>query len=335
MSEPLTHKEQLLLVALRKTPKGADQQALLVLLPTWSDNDVALTLNSLSGKQHVEFYMVLGKDSFFGRGMQTKYQSEQRTGSMSDNERIVYQFIKASGNRGTWIKDIKVKSGLHAQIVTQMIKNLEKKALIKSVKSVKTPTKKVYMLSEFEPSVELTGGAWYTDQELDVEFIDQLANQLHKYISAKSIPVDPQCIFPSSHPYPTCGDLHKWISRSGITTVQLARADVQSLIDRLIFDGKVEQVQSSQAFSVGGVGRGGRGEGPSSRGFGTVLSGDDDDDDEWNGDDDASEDVWAYRATRVQPLLGSAWTDVPCGRCPVFSFCQEGGPLFSVRFLST
>ncbi|EGF79925.1 hypothetical protein BATDEDRAFT_12133 [Batrachochytrium dendrobatidis JAM81] len=212
-----------------------------------------------------------------------------RTGSMSDNERIVYQFIKASGNKGTWIKDIKVKSGLHAQIVTQMIKNLEKKVLIKAVKSVKTPTKKVYMLSELDPSVELTGGAWYTDQELDVEFIDQLAHQIYKYICSKSFPPNTNSIFPSSHPYPTCNDLHKWISKSGITTVQLSHTDVQSLIDRLIFDGKVEQIQSIHTGS--------------------------------------NEDIWAYRATRSSVLNGSVWTDVPCGRCPVFSFCEEGGPV--------
>ena len=41
------------------------------------------------------------------------------------------------------------------------------------------------MLYELEPSVELTGGAWYTDQELDVEFIDQLSNQLYRYIVSK------------------------------------------------------------------------------------------------------------------------------------------------------
>ncbi len=41
------------------------------------------------------------------------------------------------------------------------------------------------MLYDIEPSVELTGGAWYTDQELDVEFIDQLSNQLYKFILSK------------------------------------------------------------------------------------------------------------------------------------------------------
>ena len=38
------------------------------------------------------------------------------------------------------------------------------------------------MLYDIEPSVELTGGAWYTDQEMDTDFIDQLSEQVHKFI---------------------------------------------------------------------------------------------------------------------------------------------------------
>jgi DNA-directed RNA polymerase III subunit RPC6 len=112
---------------------------------------------------------------------------KKRTSSLNDTERIVYQLIKGAKNKGIWIKDIKSKSGLHTQLVNSNVKSLEKKMLIKAVKSVKTPTRKVYMLYELEPSVELTGGAWYTDQELDVEFIDQLSNQLYKFILSKVI----------------------------------------------------------------------------------------------------------------------------------------------------
>ena len=56
---------------------------------------------------------------------------------MNDQERIVYQFIKESGNKGTWIKHIKDKSGLHTKIVTETVHKLEKKLFIKAVKSVK------------------------------------------------------------------------------------------------------------------------------------------------------------------------------------------------------
>lgn len=39
---------------------------------------------------------------------------------------------------------------------------------------MKYPTRKIYMLSHLEPSSAITGGPWYTDNELDTEFIKQL-----------------------------------------------------------------------------------------------------------------------------------------------------------------
>jgi DNA-directed RNA polymerase III subunit RPC6 len=41
------------------------------------------------------------------------------------------------------------------------------------------------MLYELTPSSEVTGGAWYTDQELDTDFIDTLASACYKYIYSR------------------------------------------------------------------------------------------------------------------------------------------------------
>jgi hypothetical protein len=44
----------------------------------------------------------------------------------------------------------------------------------------------VYMLYELEPSKELTGGAWYTEQEFDAEFIEVLRDHCLKYVLHKA-----------------------------------------------------------------------------------------------------------------------------------------------------
>lgn len=41
------------------------------------------------------------------------------------------------------------------------------------------------MLYELNPSVEVTGGAWYTDQELDTEFIENVTKACYKYIYSR------------------------------------------------------------------------------------------------------------------------------------------------------
>ena len=38
------------------------------------------------------------------------------------------------------------------------------------------------MLAHLEPAVELTGGPWYTDNELDTEFIKNLSAAILLYI---------------------------------------------------------------------------------------------------------------------------------------------------------
>jgi DNA-directed RNA polymerase III subunit RPC6 len=38
------------------------------------------------------------------------------------------------------------------------------------------------MMADLEPSVEVTGGPWYTDNELDTEFIKMLKTACLQYI---------------------------------------------------------------------------------------------------------------------------------------------------------
>ncbi len=41
------------------------------------------------------------------------------------------------------------------------------------------------MLFEIEPSRKITGGAWYSEQEIDSEFIEILQKQCYRYIFSK------------------------------------------------------------------------------------------------------------------------------------------------------
>lgn len=45
--------------------------------------------------------------------------------------------------------------------------------------------KKVYMLYDLQPDRSVTGGAWYSDQDFESEFVDVLTNQCHKFLLNK------------------------------------------------------------------------------------------------------------------------------------------------------
>lgn len=145
------------------------------------------------------------------------------------------------------------------------------------------------MLYDLQPSIEVTGGPWFTDAELDAEFIDSLLRALELHIQSKSYPrqtsANPRAIsYPPSYTgYPTLSSITKWVKDSTVTEVDLGEADIRNLLDVLIFDGKVEKVLGGTAYkSLRGV----------------------------------------KEADNVNGL-----TEAPCGRCPVFALCEEGGPV--------
>jgi DNA-directed RNA polymerase III subunit RPC6 len=81
--------------------------------------------------------------------------------------------------------------------LNRTLKTLEQKQEIKAVKHVKYPTRKIYMLYNLQPSSDVTGGAWYTDQELDTDFIDSLKAACLKYIMSR-VSNALYCVFSSS-----------------------------------------------------------------------------------------------------------------------------------------
>ncbi len=60
--------------------------------------------------------------------------------------------------------------------LTKTLKILEQRSLVKSVRSVVSKSKKLYMLYDVMPAKEITGGPWYSDQEFDHEFVAELGN---------------------------------------------------------------------------------------------------------------------------------------------------------------
>ena len=75
---------------------------------------------------------------------------------------------------------------MHAANLGKVIKSLENKRFIKTIKNVKFPTRRIYMLSELNPSEEITGGPWFSDAELDLDLVEALADLAIKFISDRS-----------------------------------------------------------------------------------------------------------------------------------------------------
>ncbi|KAK9479103.1 RNA polymerase Rpc34 [Lipomyces japonicus] len=252
----------------------------------------------------------------------------EKVQSMTKDEAMVYSYIEASGTEGIWTKTIKSKTNLHQTVVQRCLKSLEGKRYIKNIKSVKYPTRKIYMLASLQPSVDVTGGPWFTDSELDTEFIGSLLSIIFRFIASESMPTEDdkplaapthakpkrkstkaiakpkheviydQLVFPANYSqYPGINQIHEFVQTSGITTVDLAQSDIKSLLDVLVYEGKIETGDNGMSYrSVPGatpdIGGGGAG-----------------------ADEGDMTTIWDF------------FTETPCGHCPVFDLCREGGPV--------
>ena len=110
---------------------------------------------------------------------------EKNKGSDAE-EKVVYSIIEDAGNKGIWLRDVRFKSNLNQKVLNKVIKSMESKKLIKSIKAVNALKKKVYMLYNLEPDRSVTGGFWYSnDQDFEVEFVDILNQQCYRYLKNK------------------------------------------------------------------------------------------------------------------------------------------------------
>ena len=190
------------------------------------------------------------------------FQEAAKKSTMSNEEALVYSYIEASGREGIWSKTIKARTNLHQHVVLKCLKSLESQRYVKSVKSVKYPTRKIYMLYHLQPSVEVTGGPWFTEGELDVEFINSLLTIIWRYVAQNSFPNGFQTVVgrvdnsknsdlkkkssqysPHVRSYSTTQEILDFISAAGIANVELSTANIRSLCTVLVYDDRLEEVE--------------------------------------------------------------------------------------------
>ncbi|PTB71508.1 RNA polymerase Rpc34 [Trichoderma longibrachiatum ATCC 18648] len=195
----------------------------------------------------------------------------------TDEQVMVYSLIDDSGGDGIWTQTLQKRLNMHDSVLKNAIKQLQAKGLIAPFKNVEHPNKKMYIKASIRPSDRATGGPWYTDQDLDEAFIEDLQRVVFDFIKRQS---------------------------TGITNnTILSEGDVKKLVDVLVWDNLVEPVKVAGrlGYRVSRVARQ------------SVES--------WAGRDDPT-----GRAGGPE-LYVSPLTEAPCGRCPVFELCEEGGPV--------
>jgi len=259
---------------------GITQPMLLNELPGVSVDQISGIMNKLSTEGRISLF----KDHLGLVYKEVSPEELNKFKGLGKEDMLIYQLIEQAGNKGIWTKEIKNKTNLQQPQITKSFKALEGRKLVKCIPSVQTKNRKVYMLFDLEPHPDVTGDVWYNQsgQEIDAEFINILNQQCYKYIVTKG--------------YASSEEVCSFIRKSGLSKVDLKVQNIQSIIETLIYDGKVESVDH-----------------PRGRAF---LAG---------------KSVW-YKPTNLG-ILSNGFTQTPCGVCPIFRLCSSEGEITPIKCL--
>lgn len=224
------------------------------------------------------------------------------TSSSDMDEKLIYTVIKESGNKGIWIRDISTKTNVKSLAFNKALKSLETKKLIKSVQSVNANKKKVYMLFDVEPDRSVTGGAWYSGKDFESEFVEILNEQCYHYLldkreqieSSKNINYQTDPMLKRNALYASSKEIRDYIKNLGISKVDLSQDDIETILNTLVYDGKVEKTVMSKTSSSSSSN---------------------------------SEQLFLYRAVNsmLDAKKGSSLVRMPCGVCPIIHNCHPDG----------
>lgn len=128
----LTPTEQSFLALCRQHPEGLYDE----MLTGMSLKEKADVINGLSRKSLITFVRQSNGHIAY---QEVKPADVHRMATLNPDEKLVYLLIKQADNKGIWTRDIRSRSVLQHSQVTKILKVLESKKVVKSVKSVEVP----------------------------------------------------------------------------------------------------------------------------------------------------------------------------------------------------
>jgi DNA-directed RNA polymerase III subunit RPC6 len=216
--------QEQMLDLLKKNPDGINQTLLISSIESSHDN-LAATLNNLIQMNRIIVSERNGETTF-------KYRSEREAAKFRDltyDDFNVYEMIISTGNNGISNNEIKQKTKYNTQILNKTLKKLEKKCLVKSLKPVNSKSnKKIWLGYEVEPSQEITGGIWCSNQEFDKDLISTITDKCFHYVQKEKVTTRKEIII--------------YIKSTGLVLGDLKEEDLQKIINLLVFDDKIEVI---------------------------------------------------------------------------------------------
>lgn len=150
------------------------------------------------------------------------------------------------------------------------------------------------MLYELTPDPTITGGTWYDDNQFEDEFVKVLSGQclriLNERFDGAREKFSHDIFLQRINSCISSIELVSLINQLGIATVSLTVKDIESILNTLIYDGKIEKITTVAS---------------------TVSN-----------ENNTKQNLYRSIQSIINstPIIGT-----PCGICPIFHDCHEDG----------
>uniref|UniRef100_A0A7E4VKX3 DNA-directed RNA polymerase III subunit RPC6 n=1 Tax=Panagrellus redivivus TaxID=6233 RepID=A0A7E4VKX3_PANRE len=216
--------EDQIIAALKPQPEGIPLSELGKLLPGQSIDKI---INHMLGTKIVE--MVKNAD---GNVVLRLCKGTQLSGSTPE-EQLVFSLIEEAGATGLWIREIRDRSGLTETQMKRVLKTLEKKKLVKAIKAVGT-TRKCYMLYNLDADESVSGGVFYSNQEVDSGFVKTLIDVSVAFLSRRHKQAQRENTTKLDVLKASCvhvSEVAEFIRQNNVCTVAFGEEDVEHILE--------------------------------------------------------------------------------------------------------
>lgn len=269
--------------------------------------------------------------------------------NLDNDERLIYEAIENSETTGIWLKRLKQNTGVAPGNVNKIIKKLESSQLIKSIKSVKSPAQRIYMLFHLAPAEDVTGGSFFDSGDLDEGLVEELGNLIVFHVRSQSwvevkptrsrhdrntspVDVDPEdggkagtkrkrdsttgddAAAPTKRrqPEPVITQVAFPAGSRGYPTADSIHSFITN--SNAIRESKAASITIREVQEILNVLVWDEKLEKVGNGYRTVMG-------------VKFRPPGSYDADGIEEIVGNGLTEAPCGRCPVFDLCAPGGPI--------
>jgi DNA-directed RNA polymerase III subunit RPC6 len=164
-------------------------------------------------------------------GQITKYKTKKKDQNLelTEDENLVFTIIKSSGSKGEWISNITKSSGLHRSLLSKVLRSLENKRFVRSVKPLNKSNRITYISYGIKSEDEIKLSNWYTDNEIDSEMITEVSSIIKKIFVQKKTKLSPITIL-------------EYIDQMQILSSKLNISEIVQLLDLLVYENYLYKV---------------------------------------------------------------------------------------------